>query len=453
MISVDICNNALEAYITIHFLPEDYKTDRDKLFNAIQQALKNANVNYGIMYEVMHGDLPLNTPVLIAKGEPPVHGTDSVIKMFQIPEPKPLLIESGKVNFYELNLIHHVKTGDWLGERIDPIPGIPGIDVHGNEIKPDEGIIYPLHYDHDSVTQVREEGKDVLYALKDGAVHYVGDSIGVFDVLEVNGDVDFNTGNIDFKGYVNIKGTVEDNFVVKAEKDIEIGGVYGIGGVKLIESKEGSIYIRGGVAGKNKAKIICKGNLYAKFISDAEVICEGSVFAGFYIRNSTVRAKQVIVESGKGQIVGGYIDADIRVEAADIGNHLEKRTIINIRGFNREEMKNEMDELLNTIQLRKIQLFGIRDKLKALNKDPHAKKSEIKKAQNEILEKQEEIKKLETRCLDISNYLRTPGSGALVVKNYIYPKARVTIQNRLLEIMKKEFRPTYILRDGEVAKL
>jgi len=453
MISVDICNNALEAYITIHELPEDYKKDRNKLVDAIRHALNNANVNYGIMHEVMYGELPLNTPVLIAKGKPPVHGTDSVIKMFEVPEPKPLLIENDKVNFYELNLIHHVKTGDWLGERIDPTPGVPGIDVHGNEIKPDEGILYPLLYDYNSVTQVRTEGKDVLYALKDGAVHYVDGSIAVYDVLEINGDVDFNTGNIDFNGYVNIKGTVEDNFSVKAEKDIEIGGVYGIGGVKLIESTGGSIYIRGGVAGKNRAKIICKGNLYAKFISDAEVICEGSVFVGFYIWNSNIRAKQVIVESGRGQIVGGCIDADIRVECADIGNRLEKRTIINIRGFNREQLKAEMDELLGIIQSEKRHLADLRDWLKSCNMEPQSNKPEIKKTQMEIFRKQEEIKKLEASCLNISNYLKTPGTGALVVKNYIYPKVRITIQNQSVEIMKKEFRPTYILRDGVIATL
>ncbi|AGC67525.1 hypothetical protein Cst_c05030 [Thermoclostridium stercorarium subsp. stercorarium DSM 8532] len=448
MISVNICNNALEAYITLHYLPEDYKNNRGKLTEAIQSALKKANVNYGIMYEVLNGELPLNTPILIAKGKPPVHGTDSEIRMFQIPEPKPLLIDNDRVNHYELNLIHHVKAGDWLGERIDPKPGIPGIDVHGNEIKPDEGILYPLLYDQNSVLQVRTEGKDVLYALKDGAVHYVGDTIAVYDVLEVNGDVDFNTGNIDFNGYVNIKGTVEDNFVVKSTKDIEIESEYGIGGVKLIESTEGSIYIRGGVAGKGKAKIICKGNLYAKFISDAEVICEGSVFAGFYIRNSSIRAKQVIVESGRGQIVGGNIDADIKVECADIGNRMEKRTLINIRGFDRESLTDEMNDLSDTIHSRKKQLNALKEKLRSLNMNAEKSRNEIKKIQQEIFGMQEEIKKLEKQYTDISGYLKTPGNGALVVKNYVYPKVRVTIQNQVLEIMKTEYRPTYVLKEG-----
>jgi len=453
MISVDVGNNALEAYLTLHSLPDELKNNPGALTRAIKDALEKANIKYGIIEDALHGELPLNTPVLVAKGKPPVHGKDSVVKMYQIPKPKPRIVESGNVNHYDLNLIHHVKAGDWLGERIDPAPGIPGIDVHGNEIKPEEGILYPLYYDHQSVMQVRMEGKDVLHALKDGAVHYVGDSIAVYDVMEIKGDVDFNTGNIDFNGYVNIKGSVEDNFTVRAAKDIEISGVYGIGGVKLIESTEGSIYLRGGIAGKNRAVIRCKGNLYAKYISDAEVVCEGSVYAGFYIRNSNIRAKQVIVESGRGQIVGGLIDADVRVECADIGNRMETRTLINVRGFSRESMKAEMDELLSVIQDRKKQLADMKVMFRSVNGISKKNKAEAQRIQQEMFNLQEELKRLEAQCLNISGYLKTPGEGAVVVKNYIYPMVRITIRNEILEILNQDFALTYIYRDGKLESL
>ena len=205
-----------------------------------------------------------------------------------------------------------------MGERTDPVPGTPGKNVYGVEIEPECGELVPLHYDRNSVELVREDGKDVLYALKTGAVYNIDNNIAVYDVLEIDGDVDFNSGNIDFSGYVFIKGSVEENFSVRSGKDIEILGEYGIGGVDTIESVDGNIYIRGGVAGKNRAKIKCKKNLYVKYLSDVEVICEGSVYVGFYIRNSKIRAKQVIVDSSRGQIVGGLTDTDIRVECADI---------------------------------------------------------------------------------------------------------------------------------------
>ena len=223
--------------------------------------------------------------------------------------------------------------------------------------------------------------------------------------------------------------------------------------MKLIESPEGSIYLRGGIAGKNRAVIRCKGNLYAKYISDAEVVCEGSVYAGFYIRNSNIRAKQVIVESGRGQIVGGLIDADVRVECADIGNRMETRTLINVRGFSRESMKAEMDELLSVIQDRKKQLADMKVMFRSVNGISKKNKAEAQRIQQEMFNLQEELKRLEAQCLNISGYLKTPGEGAVVVKNYIYPMVRITIRNEILEILNQDFAPTYIYRDGKLESL
>ena len=52
-------------------------------------------------------------------------------------------------------------------------------------------------------------------------------------------------------------------------------------------------------------------------------------------------SKRVIVESIKGQIAGGLIDA-IYADSADVGNRMEMRTLINIRGFDRFAMQNTL---------------------------------------------------------------------------------------------------------------
>ena len=102
------------------------------------------------------------------------------------------------------------------------------------------------------------------YIQKNGAVYYKGDSIGVYDFLEIKGDVDFSTGNIDFDGYLSIKGTVEDNFSVEASNDLEILGEYGVGAADKISSHEGNIYIKGGITGRNRESFAAK-NLYVSF--------------------------------------------------------------------------------------------------------------------------------------------------------------------------------------------
>ena len=75
----------------------------------------------------------------------------------------------------------------------------------------------------------------------------------------------------------------------------------------------------------------CKKNLYVKFLSDITVECEGNVYVGFYCMNTNIRARQVVVEAPRGRIIGGTIDADVRVSSADIGNVAENRTVIRVR--------------------------------------------------------------------------------------------------------------------------
>ncbi len=452
MIKVYVTNDALEAYMILQY-NELEGEERSKLVDVIKIAIKEADINYGIIQDAFRGELPFNTPILIAKGDPPVHGQDSQIKMYEIESPKPKLIENDKVNHYELSLIHHVKVGDWLGERTDPTPGTPGMDVHGNIIAPIKGLSHPLIFDRRSVEQVREGDKDVLYSLKNGAVNYVGDSIAVYDVMEVKGDVDFNIGNIDFNGYVNIKGTIEENFSVKARDDIEISGIYGVGGASKIESAKGNIYIRGGVAGKNKTKIICKKNLYVKYLSDVEVHCEGTVFIGFYARNAYIRAKRVIVESIKGQIAGGLIDADIRIDSADVGNRMEMRTLINIRGFDRFAMQNTLDEMTSELKQKKKQLAKCKNKQRSGNLDTKTNADAVAKLREEIFLLQKDIKNLEYECLNVVNYLKTPGDGALIVRNTIYPRVKITICEEALEISEKNISQTYILKEGTIQPL
>jgi len=454
-IAVDIFDNGLEAKITLNLPPEELSIDnRRNLVIEVLEALKKAGVNFGVTLENLRGELEPGKPILIARGIPPVNGKDSIVKMYEVTEPKPRIIEDGSVNFYDLDLIHQVKAGDWLGERTHPTPGIPGKSVFGTEIKAADGQYLPLRYDRNSVEMVREEGKDVLYSLKTGAVHYVGDTIAVYDVLEIKGDIDFNTGNIDFSGYVTIKGGIEDNFTVKAKKDIEIMGEYGIGAVDTIESTEGSIYIRGGIAGQNRAKIICKKNLYVKYLADVDVICGGSVYVGFYIRNSNIKAKQVIVDSPRGQIVGGLVEADIRVECADIGNRMETRTTIIVHGFNRSEMQSRLEELKNMIDESKKEHINLKlmlDKLK--EEDSKTESPLIQRTLQSLRAVQDGIRNLEQERLSIMNYLRTPGEGAVIVKRRIYPKVKIVIQNKTLELSEEAVAPTYTVKEGSIVQI
>ncbi|MCX7773176.1 MAG: FapA family protein, partial [Clostridia bacterium] len=255
-VTISITDDALKAYMTLYVADDDLSSNkRVSLVKEIFDALSKAGIVYGIKTNLLAGTLKSGTEYLIAEGLPATNGHDAQIKMYEIQSPQPQVIDSGKVNHYELNLINRVHEGDWLGERKDPTPGIPGKNVKGKEILPVAGRNLPLLYDRVSVREDYQNNVTTLYAKKTGAVYFKGDAVGVYDFLEIKGDINFSTGNIDFDGFLSVKGTVEDNFSVVANKDVEILGEFGVGAADKITSREGNIYIKGGIAGKGKALV------------------------------------------------------------------------------------------------------------------------------------------------------------------------------------------------------
>jgi len=455
-IILKVSDDKLKAYMTLYVYEEELKPEnRLELVKEIISALTEEGIVFGINTKLLAGHLESGVEYVIAEGIPPINGIDAEVRMYKLAELKPKVIDENNVNHYELNLINHVKVGDWLGERRDPTPGVPGKSVTGEVIPAIPGRNIPLLYDRKSVLEIYNNGVTTLVSKKNGAVYYKGDSIGVYDYLEIKGDVDFSTGNIDFDGYMSVKGTVEDNFSVVASNDIEILGEYGVGAAEKISSREGNIYIRGGIAGRNKAVVRCKKNLYVKFLSDITVECEGNVYVGFYCINSNVRAKQLIVESPKGRIVGGKIDVDIGVSAAEIGNKSESRTHVKVRGFNRNELKLELDRTMHELEENKKEIIRIRQHLdvysnvsiSALTKEQF---NEYENLKNSYAERRDMIKELEFKCKSINEYLRTPGEGAVTAKKRIYPKVKLEIKNLSKEIMNDVPMVTYYYKDNEL---
>ena len=292
-----------------------------------------------------------------------------------------------------------------------------------------------------------------LYAKKTGAVYYRGDTIGVYDFLEIKGDIDFSTGNVDFDGYLSVKGTVEDNFSVFSAKDMEILGEYGVGAAAEIGSKDGNVYIKGGIAGKGKTVLRCKKNLYVKFLSDITVECEGNVYVGFYCMNTNIRARQVVVEAPRGRIIGGTIDADVRVSSADIGNVAENRTVIRVRGFDRNKLKIELDEKVARLKDTRRKITELRQHIRVYSCSSdlsEAQRNSYEKLKNQYADLKDEIKELEYEIKNLVDDLKTPGEGAVIVRNRIYPRVRVEIKGLGEEITKEQFMTTFYYKDNAI---
>lgn len=456
-VEVEVSSDHLKAYVSLYVPDSDLVgANRKRTILEISEALQRKGVVYGINQDVLLTDLKPKIKFLIAEGKLPIDGKHSKIEMYQVTEPKPEITEDGSVNHYELNLINKVSKGDWLGERIDATPGEPGKSVLGEEIPAKPGKQLPLHYDKHSVEEVydEEKGMTTLIAKKTGAVFYRNEIIYVYDYLDIDGDVSFDTGNINFDGFVNINGSIEDNFSVEAKNDIQVMGIMGVGSVEKIQSRDGCIYIRGGIAGKNKAHLHCKQDLYTKFASECTIECDETVHIGFYAINCNIKAKQVVFESRSSRIIGGNIEAEIKIVANEIGNLSETPTNITVLGFNRKLLKEEFDKINSSIQDMNDRLVEFKHKIAiyagsdSLSKE---QKFEYKKISKEFQEIKESLKKLHSDRKKYISYLRTKGEGEISISGTIHGNTTFTIKNFMKRITNEISGPTtYYIMDNEL---
>lgn len=453
-----VSDDGIKASIVFYLSEEELKlSNRNKLIEKVNSFLSKKGVVYGIKQELFFQDLKHNTPYTIAEGIAPQHGEDSKVKMYKIEIPKPEIKEDGNVNHYNLKLINKIKAGEWLGERINATKGVCGRTVFGTDIPAADGKNFPLKYDRKTVYEAHQEKITLLFSKINGAVNYNPDgSIFVSNHLVIDGDVDFKTGNIKFDGSVTITGTVTDGFYVEATKDIEINAILGLGNIRGIRSIEGNIYIRGGIAAKNHVERQAKKNIFIKFIDNATVRCEGSVYIGFYCINSNVYAKEVYVESFKGNIIGGLVSAQVKISVPILGSVLERMTKLKVIGFDREKLLSQlkdMEEKINNLKIRQSKIRQTLMKTEVLKiLTPH-ETAHYNRRLKQFLSIKDSISLLEENKENISKYLKIKGEGEIVISKRIYPNCSISIKNHEIKINHSRLHTTFVFKDGKILEI
>jgi len=161
---------------------------------------------------------------------------------------------------------------------------------------------------------IDEKGKEIT-ATVEGQITLHNDIASVQPVLEISGDVDFDVGRIDFPGTVIVRGNIQDGFTVIAGEELRVSGIVE---AATIESK-GDMLLKGGASGKNKGKIVCGGNFYARHLDNVEAVTEGDMEIKNEAVNCILRTKTVI-KCPKGSIIGGEIIANKGGEIGILGS-------------------------------------------------------------------------------------------------------------------------------------
>lgn len=131
---------------------------------------------------------------------------------------KPEEQDDGSVDHYELNLVQNVEAGSIIAEWISVEEGE---DVDPRFISMDK--VFPAG----KGTGIKRKEPDNLYAAVNGYVCYKDGKIVVRKKLELPGDVNFHTGNINFIGDLNVKGSVKSGFTVQGRNVVIHGQIEG----------------------------------------------------------------------------------------------------------------------------------------------------------------------------------------------------------------------------------
>jgi len=439
----------------IQFNQKEFQCTADEL----EEFLRQNGIKFGINKEVLaliakEKDKSIYNRVTVANGIAPKDGEDGFIKyLFNLEEEKkPIVQEDGRVDFREVLSLNNVRKGQLIAERFPATDGKDGMTVTGQTIPGKKG--KDTHFKIGK-NVVADEKKMRLYATIDGLVALTeNDRINVFPVYEVNGDVDYNIGNIDFVGTVVVRGNVLSGFRIKASGDIRVIG--GVEGAELYA--DGSIEITSGILGGNKGLVKAKKNVKCSFIQDANVEAGEDIIVNQSILHSRIRAgRNVICQGSKGLIVGGVIQAGQQVTARVIGNSTSTPTTIEV-GV-RPDLRNELSELRAKVKEltenadktdKALTLLDQMANAGQLTPDRMAMRIRLSSTKRQTAE---ELGRLRERMLEIEKSLEDASHSKVEVIHTIHPGSKIVIGRYTRFIKDPVKHVTFRLTDGEVGMI
>ncbi|MCL2605032.1 MAG: FapA family protein [Defluviitaleaceae bacterium] len=443
--AIEVSGDRMEATITFVAAIEN---GRPMTQEDVVALLEREGINYdaGLLAAVL-SNKKYERKMPIAHGRAPVPGTDGFLQFHfdrSNLKPKPKIMEDGSVNFKQLDMFRLCNRGDVLITTVPPRDGVPGLDVFGKPVLPEktkEAAAIPMG----KGTVLSEDGLHLL-ADESGQLLILEGKINISPQLEIQGDVNNSTGNIDFNGEVTVRGNISSGFTVKSKGNIEVGGVCE---AATLISEKGSIIINLGAQGGDKAELIAAQDVTAKFIEGCKVVAGGNVNADSILK-STVKCDGAVTLSGKnGLLVGGSLVAGQKLVARTIGSPMGTLTDIEVGGNPQELNKHkELVEEFNTLRAefektdKAVNTLTLAKQRDALDE---TKKALLIKMVNMKMHYRTKMNKLQEEIDEITRILAV-NVGTVSASNVIRPGVRVTIGSA--QMLVREDIPNCRLRNN-----
>ena len=314
----------------------------------LKQWLKDQKIKSGIKEQVLIDMIEhsiYDVFVEVAEGKIPEKGKDGYF-IYHVSNPEnasgPTVLEDGSLEYVHTKEYTIVDEGDLLAEYVPATFGVYGYTVENEMRTPTRGRDLP---------PLRGRGFKIednkYYSVLHGKVELTERGIHVTNTLEIRGDVDMDSGHINFDGDVDIRGDVHSGMLVKASGSIEIKGH--VGNCFINAGKD--ITIQQGMQGKFSGRLKAGGDIYCKFFENTSAQAKGNINVRSVLNSKLEAEGKVIVEGKDSVVLGGTIHAIQGIEVADAGNDMEVKTVLSAGALQSViERNKELDIMIDAVE-------------------------------------------------------------------------------------------------------
>ncbi len=321
-------------------------------YEDIQHKLEEKKIVFGIDPDAIKECLKIENieeekEIIVAKGRAPIAGLDaSIEELIAIDSTmKPQLAKGGRVDFREVDNLHTIKEKTVIAIKHPPTLGTPGMNVFGIPIAAKEGM--DKKFLSGPNTEIIEDGRKLIASVT-GFLYRSTLGISIGDTFMVKDNLDFNVGNIKYKGDVVIAKDVLPGFRVEADGDIVIGG-----GIEAadIHSRFGSVKISGGIFGKDKCSITAKKDIEIEYAQHAELSAEGTlIINGYTINCQLLGGAGILHKNTTSKLVGGSATTYGQMNLNEVGNDKKIKASLFVKDPDQEKFKEKSTKLANAIR-------------------------------------------------------------------------------------------------------
>jgi uncharacterized protein (DUF342 family) len=445
LISLEVSSDKMKASIIVT-PPGDGRNLSQK---EIVEFLNKKGVVYGIIesnIDYISKYAVYNERIEIAEGTSPTSGQNGSVEFhFNLDSEKsPVILDDGRVDFRNLNLIQSVNKDDVLCSLVPPLAGTPGKTVLNTAIPAINGKPATLPAGKNVV--VSEDGQKLIAGI-DGQVSYIDGKVSVFANYEVPADVDNSTGNISFIGNVIVRGNVLSGFSIEAGGNVEVMGVVECAVIKA----GGDIILRRGMQGLGKGVLISGGDIIARYIENSNIEAKRDIKSEAIMHSNVICGNKLELSGKKGLLVGGNCKVGKEIVAKVIGSYMNTPTEIEV-GVDpslKDHYKKVRDEMRQMEEDTKKaeQAIAILKKMEMTGKLSPEKQEIMAKSVRTKIHFSNRIEELKGELIQVELRLQQEANGKVRAFDYIYPGTRVTIGTSSLYV-KENLQYCTLYRDG-----